>query len=48
MIVSSFLEYSNSFIFSYKHLQGQNCLLVIKILCLSCIFQCIVILQLFN
>lgn len=51
-IYSLHLEYSNSFIPStpHKHLQGQNCLSVVKILCLPCIFSVlmlfIVILQL--
>lgn len=51
-IYSLHLEYSNSFIPStpHKHLQGQYCLSVVKILCLPCIFSVlmlfIVILQL--
>lgn len=41
MIFSIFLECSNSFIFSYKHFQGQRCLLVVKILCLPYVLQCL-------
>lgn len=40
MIFSLFLEYSNSFIFPYKHLQGQNSLSAVKIPCLPNVFWC--------